>query len=65
MTKPTISQMVDELIASGMTGKSIAEYAKCDTSTISRIRRELITDPKHSIATAIESAYRERVKATA
>lgn len=57
MKKPTLPEMVDALIQSGMTGIQIAKVANCDPSTVSRILREKIEDPKYSIASAIEGLY--------
>ncbi len=61
MERLSISEMVEELIGSGMTGKAIAEIAGCDTSTISRIRHGQIIDPKHSVGVAIEDLHRKAI----
>lgn len=61
MSKPTLSEMVKALIAGGTAGRVIAERCGCDISTVWRIREQKITDPRHSVASAIESLYRERI----
>jgi len=59
MSKKPLSEKVDELIRSGMTGKVIADSAGCDASTISRIRSGFISNPAYSVGTAIDHLYDE------
>lgn len=62
---PTLSEMVKALRAEGVTSSAIAQRVGCDASTIYRIREGLIADPKHSIASAIQSIYTERFSQSA
>lgn len=61
MSTLALSEKVDALVGDGMTCKEIAAIAKCDTSTISRIRTGFIPDPKYSIGTTIDGLYAERI----
>lgn len=65
MSTTALSEKVDALIKGGMTGKEIAEKAKCDSSTISRIRSGFICDPNYSIGAAIDDLYTKHVDQSA
>lgn len=65
MSEIALSEKVDALIKGGMTGKSIAQKAGCDSSTISRIRSGFICDPNYSIGSAIDELYEAHGEASA
>lgn len=59
MSATDLPKKLDVLLASGWTYKAIAERAKCDTSTIFRIRSGHISNPSYTAGTAIDQMYAE------
>lgn len=59
MTATDLPKKLDALLHSGMTYKSIAERAKCDASTIFRIRAGQISNPSYIVGTAIDQMHAE------
>lgn len=62
MSQETLPEKLKSLLAGGMTYKAVAERARCDTSTIFRIRNGDIVNPSYSVGTAIDALYEERSK---
>lgn len=59
MSTTDLPKKLDELLASGLTYKAIAERAKCDTSTIFRIRSGQIINPSYLAGKAIDEMHAE------
>jgi hypothetical protein len=57
MSATDLPKKLDALLGSGMTYRAIAERAKCDTSTIFRIRSGQISNPSYVTGTAIDRMY--------
>jgi|GEM_PF-1320982 len=59
MSATDLPKKLDVLLSSGLTYKAIAERAKCDVSTIFRIRNGQILNPSYVAGTAIDQMYEE------
>lgn len=59
---PLREKLVAILGSEGVTYKSVAEKAKCDTSTIFRIKNGDISNPSYSVGSAIDAMYEEHLK---
>lgn len=59
MSATDLPKKLDVLLSSGLTYKAIAERAKCDVSTIFRIRNGQIINPSYVAGTAIDQMYEE------
>lgn len=59
MSATDLPRKLDALLGSGMTYKAIAQRAKCDTSTIFRIRRGQISNPSYVAGSAIDQMFAE------
>ncbi|MNN93747.1 hypothetical protein D3C81_2122510 [compost metagenome] len=57
MSTTSLSRKVDDLLDSGMAYKVIASFAKCDYSTIYRIKTGEIDDPRYSVGSAIDELH--------
>ncbi|MCO8161045.1 helix-turn-helix domain-containing protein [Pseudomonas sp. 21LCFQ010] len=57
-----LPKKLDALLGSGWTYKVIAERAKCDISTIFRIRNGQIGNPSYIAGTAIDQMHAEMEK---
>lgn len=62
MSATDLPKKLDELLGSGMTYKAIAERAKCDISTVFRIRNGQISNPSYVAGTAIDQMHAELAK---
>ncbi|MFP3862815.1 hypothetical protein [Pseudomonas sp. B21-047] len=62
MSATDLPSKLDALLGSGLTYKAIAERAKCDISTIFRIRNGHISNPSYVAGTAIDQLHAELVK---
>ncbi|MEN5036860.1 hypothetical protein [Pseudomonas sp. TWI929] len=62
MSATDLPKKLDALLGSGMTYKAIAERAKCDISTIFRIRNGQISNPSYVAGTAIDQMHAELAK---
>lgn len=62
MKTSTLKEKIDSLLSWGMTYKAVAERAKCDTSTVFRIRSGGVTNPSYSVGSAIDALYLEMAK---
>lgn len=65
MSEAALQEKISALLASGMTYKAVAERARCDTSTIFRIKNGDTANPSYSVGTAINAMYEELLKKTA
>ncbi|PVZ19950.1 MULTISPECIES: helix-turn-helix domain-containing protein [unclassified Pseudomonas] len=59
MATTNLPQKLDDLLGSGLTYKAVAERAKCDISTIFRIRSGQITNPSYIAGKAIDEMHDE------
>lgn len=59
MATTDLPQKLDDLLSSGLTYKAVAERAKCDISTIFRIRSGQITNPSYIAGKAIDDMHDE------
>lgn len=59
MSATDLPKKLDALLGSGLTYKAIAERAKCDVSTIFRIRNGQIGNPSYVAGTAIDQMHEE------
>lgn len=59
MSATDLPKKLDALLGSGMTYKAIAERAKCDISTIFRIRNGQISNPSYMAGKAIDLMHDE------
>jgi hypothetical protein len=59
MSATDLPKKLDALLGSGMTYKAIAERAKCDISTIFRIRNGQIINPSYIAGKAIDLMHDE------
>jgi transcriptional regulator with XRE-family HTH domain len=59
MSATDLPNKLDALLGSGLTYKAIAERAKCDISTIFRIRNGQISNPSYIAGIAIDQMYGE------
>lgn len=59
MSNTDLPKKLDELLGSGLTYKAIAERAKCDISTIFRIRNGQISNPSYIAGVAIDQMHIE------
>lgn len=59
MSATDLPKKLDALLGSGMTYKAIAERAKCDISTVFRIRNGQISNPSYLAGTAIDQMHAE------
>ncbi|CRN07979.1 hypothetical protein PYEL_38330 [Pseudomonas sp. URMO17WK12:I11] len=59
MSATDLPKKLDALLGSGLTYKAIAERAKCDVSTIFRIRSGQIGNPSYVAGTAIDQMHEE------
>lgn len=59
MSNTDLPKKLDELLGSGLTYKAIAERAKCDISTIFRIRNGQISNPSYIAGVAIDQMHVE------
>ncbi len=62
MSATDLPKKLDALLGSGMTYKAIAERAKCDISTVFRIRNGQISNPSYVAGTAIDQMHAELTK---
>ncbi|MGI4841060.1 MAG: hypothetical protein ACRYF9_26015 [Janthinobacterium lividum] len=62
MSATDLPKKLDALLSSGLTYKVIAERAKCDISTIFRIRSGQISNPSYVSGTAIDQMHAEMEK---
>jgi hypothetical protein len=62
MSATDLPNKLDALLGSGWTYKAIAERAKCDISTIFRIRNRQISNPSYIAGTAIDQMHEELAK---
>jgi hypothetical protein len=62
MSATDLPNKLDALLGSGWTYKVIAERAKCDISTIFRIRNGQIGNPSYIAGRAIDQMHGELVK---
>ncbi|WP_122605150.1 helix-turn-helix domain-containing protein [Pseudomonas viridiflava] len=62
MSATDLPNKLDALLGSGFTYKAIAERAKCDISTIFRIRNGQIGNPSYVAGTAIDHMHAEFIK---
>jgi len=62
MSATDLPKKLDALLGSGLTYKAIAERAKCDISTIFRIRNGQISNPSYIAGVAIDQMHVELVK---
>jgi len=62
MSATELPNKLDALLGSGWTYKAIAERAKCDISTIFRIRNGQIGNPSYISGVAIDQMHGELVK---
>ncbi|MEG1625087.1 MULTISPECIES: helix-turn-helix domain-containing protein [unclassified Pseudomonas] len=62
MSATDLPKKLDALLGSGMTYKAIAERAKCDISTVFRIRNGQIINPSYVAGTAIDQMHAELAK---
>ncbi|PHN45992.1 helix-turn-helix domain-containing protein [Pseudomonas syringae] len=62
MSATDLPNKLDGLLGSGLTYKAIAERAKCDISTIFRIRNGQISNPSYVVGIAIDQMYGELCK---
>jgi hypothetical protein len=63
MSATDLPKKLDALLGSGMTYKAIAERARCDISTIFRIRNGQISNPSYIAGKAIDLMHEEMAKA--
>ena len=59
MSATDLPKKLDALLGSGLTYKAIAERAKCDVSTIFRIRNGQIGNPSYVAGTALDQMHEE------
>lgn len=59
MSATDLPNKLDALLGSGWTYKAIAERAKCDISTIFRIRNGQISNPSYVAGIAIDQMHGE------
>ncbi|MEQ4255398.1 helix-turn-helix domain-containing protein [Pseudomonas syringae] len=59
MSATDLPNKLHALLGSGLTYKAIAERAKCDISTIFRIRNGQISNPSYIVGTAIDHMHGE------
>ncbi|MBD1602382.1 helix-turn-helix domain-containing protein [Pseudomonas typographi] len=59
MATTDLPQKLDDLLGSGLTYKAVAERARCDISTIFRIRSGQITNPSYIAGKAIDDMHDE------
>lgn len=64
MSATDLPKKLDALLGSGLTYKAIAERAKCDISTIFRIRNGQISNPSYIAGIAIDRMHEELSKAS-
>lgn len=62
MSATDLPKKLDALLGSGWTYKAIAERAKCDISTIFRIRSGHIGNPSYIAGIAIDQMHGELVR---
>lgn len=62
MSATDLPNKLDALLGSGWTYKAIAERAKCDISTIFRIRSGQISNPSYIAGRAIDLMHEELPK---
>lgn len=62
MSATDLPKKLDALLGSGMTYKAIAERAKCDISTVFRIRNGQISNPSYLAGTAIDQMHGELIE---
>lgn len=62
MSATDLPKKLDALLSSGMTYKAIAERAKCDISTVFRIRNGQISNPSYLAGTAIDQMHGELIE---
>lgn len=62
MSATDLPKKLDALLGSGWTYKVIAERAKCDISTIFRIRSGQISNPSYVAGIAIDQMHDELAK---
>ena len=62
MSATDLPKKLDALLSSGMTYKAIAERAKCDISTVFRIRNGQISNPSYLAGTAIDQMHCELIE---
>jgi hypothetical protein len=62
MSATDLPNKLDALLGSGWTYKAIAERAKCDISTIFRIRSGQISNPSYIAGRAIDLMHEELAK---
>ena len=62
MSATDLPNKLDALLGSGLTYKAIAERAKCDISTIFRIRTGQISNPSYIAGSAIDLMHEELAK---
>lgn len=64
MSATDLPNKLNALLGSGWTYKAIAERAKCDISTIFRIRSGQISNPSYIAGRAIDLMHEEMTKPT-
>jgi uncharacterized protein YerC len=57
MSTVALPKKIEDLLATGMTYKSIAEKTGCDMSTIFRIKKGDISRPSYAIGSAIDELH--------
>ncbi|MEB0133452.1 helix-turn-helix transcriptional regulator [Pseudomonas sp. CCI2.4] len=62
MSATDLPNKLDALLGSGWTYKAVAERAKCDISTIFRIRNGQINNPSYIAGRAIDAMHAELAK---
>lgn len=62
MSATDLPNKLDALLGSGLTYKAIAERAKCDISTVFRIRNGQIINPSYIAGKAIDLMHDELTK---
>lgn len=62
MSATDLPKKLDALLGSGLTYKAIAERARCDISTIFRIRNGQISNPSYIAGIAIDRMHDELSK---
>ncbi|MGI3746255.1 MAG: hypothetical protein ACRYF8_12275 [Janthinobacterium lividum] len=62
MSATDLPNKLDALLGSGWTYKAIAQRAKCDISTIFRIRNGQISNPSYIAGRAIDLMHEELAK---
>ncbi len=54
-----LSRKLDDLLGSSLIYEAVAGHAKCDASTVFRIRQGQLTNPSYSVGKAIDDLHGE------